>query len=367
MAKTEIESLDLSTAEKINLITDRLQEIIGLDELKAIINMRPLKIYFGTAPTGRIHIGYLVPLLKIVDFLVAGCEVKILFADLHARLDSLKTTPELIELRCTYYERMIKTVLAALHIPLDKLIFVRGTSFQLTPQYTFDMYKLTTLVSVHDALKAGSRVVKQSEFPKLSGPLYPLLQILDEEYLGVDIQISGIDQKKITTLARDTLPLLGYKKRIELMTPMLTAINAKPKTLDAKEESDIDQKMSSSDLNSKIDFLDTKNEIKRKINQAYCLEGDLTFNPLMELMKLVIFPLLKHLGKPNFIINRPEKYGGAITYTNFEQLKIDFAEKKLHPQDLKMGIADCLNNFFEPIRQEFSTQEMVYLLKKDYP
>lgn len=355
----------LSADEKLNLITDRLQEVLGSEELKAIINENPLKIYWGTAPTGRVHIGYLVPLLKIADFLSAGCEVKILFADLHAILDSLKTTPELIDLRCTYYERMIKAILTALKIPLDKLIFVRGSSFQLTPKYTMDMYRLATLTSVHDAQKAGAQVVKQAVNPKLSGLLYPLLQALDEEYLGVHIQAAGVDQRKIMTLARDVLPQLGYKRRIELMNPMLIAIDAQPKTND--DENIGETKMSSSNLNSKIDFLDSKNEVKKKINRAYCLEGDVSFNPLMELMRMVIYPLMKHLNQPEFIINRPEKYGGQIVYTNFEQMQTDFVEKKLHPQDLKMGIIDCLNNFLEPIRQEFSSKEMVQLIKKAYP
>ncbi|KAF8425417.1 hypothetical protein L210DRAFT_3567467, partial [Boletus edulis BED1] len=36
------------------------------------------KTYWGTAPTGRPHIGYYVPLTKIADFLRAGVEVKVL-------------------------------------------------------------------------------------------------------------------------------------------------------------------------------------------------------------------------------------------------------------------------------------------------
>ena len=46
----------------------------------------------------------------------------------------------------------------------------------------------------HDAKKAGAEVVKQVESPLLSGLLYPGLQALDEQYLGVDFQFGGIDQ-----------------------------------------------------------------------------------------------------------------------------------------------------------------------------
>ncbi|XWV25640.1 tyrosine-tRNA synthetase [Tupanvirus deep ocean] len=351
--------------DKLSLITSRLQEIIGLDELQKIIQSRPLKIYFGTAPTGRIHIGYLVPLLKIADFLKAGCEVKILFADLHAVLDNLKSTMQQVEFRTSYYEKMIKSILKNLNVPLDKLTFVRGSSFQLSQAYTMDMYKISTLATLHDAKKAGAEVVKQTDNPKMSGLLYPILQALDEQYLDVDAQFGGVDQRKLFTFAADVLPLIGYKKRIHLMNPMLTAINAMPK--DSNENTNISEiKMSSSDLNSKIDMLDSKNEIKKKINRAYCLEGDLSFNPLMELMKHVTFPLLNNCGSSIFKINRKEIHGGPLSFSNYADLEKDFVEKKLHPQDLKTGIIDCLNLFMEPIRAEFNDKESQSLIKQAY-
>lgn len=55
----------------------------------------------------------------------------------------------------------------------------------------------------------------------LSGLLYPGLQALDEEYLGVDAQFGGVDQRKIFTFAEKYLPRLSYRKRIHLMNPMV--------------------------------------------------------------------------------------------------------------------------------------------------
>lgn len=39
--------------------------------------------------------------------------------------------------------------------------------------YTLDVYKLSSLITEHDAKKAGAEVVKQVEHPLLSGLLYP--------------------------------------------------------------------------------------------------------------------------------------------------------------------------------------------------
>ncbi len=76
----------LSADERFSLITRDLDEVLGSDIIKSVLTKdeRPLSAYWGTAPTGRPHVGYLVPLTKIADFLRAGVEVKILFADIHA-------------------------------------------------------------------------------------------------------------------------------------------------------------------------------------------------------------------------------------------------------------------------------------------
>lgn len=45
-------------------------------------------------------------------------------------------------------------------------------------EYTLDVYRLSSMVTEHDAKKAGAEVVKQVEHPLLSGLLYPGLQVV---------------------------------------------------------------------------------------------------------------------------------------------------------------------------------------------
>jgi tyrosyl-tRNA synthetase len=87
-------------------------------------------------------------------------------------------------------------VLSSLGIPVEKLKFVLGSSYQLTREYNMDNYRLCATVTEHDAKKAGAEVVKQVESPLLSGLLYPGLQALDEQYLDCDFQFGGVDQVK---------------------------------------------------------------------------------------------------------------------------------------------------------------------------
>jgi tyrosyl-tRNA synthetase len=118
--------------EKYELVTRNLAECLGEEKLENILKERDLKLYWGTATTGKPHIGYFAPISKIADFLQAGTEVTILFADLHAYLDNMKAPWALLELRTRYYEAVIKAMLRSIDVPLDKLRFIKGTDYQLS-------------------------------------------------------------------------------------------------------------------------------------------------------------------------------------------------------------------------------------------
>uniref|UniRef100_T1PIN7 Tyrosine--tRNA ligase n=1 Tax=Musca domestica TaxID=7370 RepID=T1PIN7_MUSDO len=341
----------LTPEQKKTLITRNLQEVLGEDKLNTILKERDLKIYWGTATTGKPHVAYFVPMSKIADFLKAGCEVTILFADLHAYLDNMKAPWSLLELRTKYYEAVIKAMLSSIGVPLEKLKFVKGTDYQLSKEYTLDVYRLSSVVTQHDAKKAGAEVVKQIEYPLLSGLLYPGLQALDEEYLKVDAQFGGVDQRKIFTFSEKYLPQLGYEKRIHFMNPMVPGLAG--------------GKMSSSEEDSKIDLLDSPANVKKKLKKAFCEPGNVTDNGLLSFVKHVLFSLFKE-GE-GFEINRSEENGGDITFNNYNDLEQYFADNKLHPADLKSTVEKYINKLLEPIRKEFESPELQKLSAAAYP
>jgi len=345
----------LSPEQKYELITRNLQEVLGGEEILKILKERDLKLYWGTAPTGKPHIGYYVPMSKIADFLTAGVEVTILLADIHAFLDNMKAPLDLVKFRTKYYEVLIKTLLESIGVPIDKLKFIIGSSYQLTEKYNMDNYRLCATVTEHDAKKAGAEVVKQVESALLSGLLYPGLQALDEEYLGVDAQFGGVDQRKIFVYAEKYLPHLGYKKRAHLMNPMVPGLAG--------------SKMSSSDPDSKIDLLDDADSVSRKLKKAFCEEGNIIDNGVLSFVKSVLFPLRSLNGKtPSFLIKRDEKWGGNITYTNYQSLEDDFRDKKVHPGDLKAAVTEAINKLLEPIRKKWKNDpEFQNITKQAYP
>lgn len=395
--------MDTEINTKYSLITRNLKEIIGEENIKGILEKEQFKLYWGTAPTGRIHIGYFVPFLKIADFLDAGCNVKILIADLHAYLDNMKSSIDQLENRCIYYKNMIMVALGSLGVNTSNLEFINGTSYQLSKEYTMDVYKMNSMLTVNTAKRGGAEVVKYSDNPLMTGLLYPSLQALDEHYLDVHGELGGYDQRKIFGLANNYMPKLGYKKCIYFMNDMVPGLrfekmvsdnnntndqeynddnmlkykleeilnnpqnirNKLTEILKTNDENLFSNKMSSSNNDTKIDLLDEPNVIKKKINQVYCLPIDDDDNSLMPLLEKIIFPVL-YRKNINFIVKRKEKFGGNIEYNNFLKLKNDYRDGILHPGDLKPAVIDSINFILNPIREQFNDIILKNIVKKAY-
>ncbi|VDP16076.1 unnamed protein product [Onchocerca flexuosa] len=327
---------------RLNLITRNLQEVLGLEKImKQLASKKKIHVYWGTATTGKPHVGYFVPIRKIADFLSANLRVTILFADLHAFLDNLKSTWELLDNRVLYYEKVIKALLTALNVPLDQLHFVRGTSYQLTREYTSDVLRLCNIVTRRDALRAGAEVVKQVASPLLSGLLYPLLQALDEQYLKVDGQFGGIDQRKIFILAEEQLPKLKLGKRFHLMNPMVPGLQG--------------SKMSSSEENSKIDLLDKADIVRTKIDGAIC-NRDSNENGVLAFYEHVLFP----------IISPKTTSVDGKNYDNYQDLFEEYNTGRISEAGLKETIKEFICKILEEVQNNCMNEEMLSLLEKGY-
>jgi tyrosyl-tRNA synthetase len=95
-----------------------------------------------------------------------------------------------------------------------------------------------------------------------------------------------------------------------------------------------------------ISIRDSKNSIKEKINKAYCPETIIDENPILEICRFILFP---RFGKIK--IKRNPKFGGDSEYNYYYDLESDFANRKLHPLDLKNAVAEYLEDVIEPIRK----------------
>ncbi len=333
--------------DRLKLIKRNLQEIIDEESLdEKIKSGKEFSIYWGTMPTGSISAAYFFPMLKVADFLRAGCRVKILLADLHAALDS--TPWDILESRYEYYKEAIITILKIINVPLDKLDFVKGSNFQLESKYFHDLLKLSTYSTINECKKSAAEVVKLGDNPKLSGIIYPLMQALDEEYLKVDAQFGGMDQRKIFVYAREFLPKIGYSPRIELLNPIIRGL--------------VGEKMSSSIPATKIDLMEDEETIKNKVKKADFIEGNVE-NGIMSFFKYVIFNIKEDKNKKLEII-RNEKFGENLYYSNYEELEKDVLNKKIHPLDVKNSFSKEMIEILSKFR---NNDILSNLHKKAYP
>ena len=81
----------------------------------------------------------------------------------------MKAPLEQVKHRVDYYRFVIQALLRSIDVPIEKLKFVVGSSYQLKQDYTMDVFRMSAMCTEHDARKAGAEVVKQAANPLLSG------------------------------------------------------------------------------------------------------------------------------------------------------------------------------------------------------
>ncbi|KAH0846347.1 Tyrosine--tRNA ligase, cytoplasmic [Fonsecaea pedrosoi] len=265
--------------ENFQLITRRIPEenIHGADIIHTALareGKKPVGLWV-TSPTGKPHIGYLIPLLKFADFLRAGVEIIVVLLDVYSFLDNVKYPMEQVVQRMHYYRFTVEVALEALGIPSKNIKFIAESSYQINPRFFFDQCRLCTLVPQQAVRDAWDR----SYNPDMLAPmLCPGLQTLAEEHLDIDFQFGGTDQRGIFEFAERFLPQLGYRNRAHLMNPMLPNLYG-------------DKMSSSHPPHTKIMFLDDEATVEEKVRAGYLSSDEVSRNGVLATLRDVLIPL----------------------------------------------------------------------------
>jgi len=340
----------MNTAERVDLVSRHTQEVVTDEELAELFDAGDPTAYIGYAPTGEMHIGHFTTIRKLADFLRAGVEVTVLIADLHAHLDDNKSPFNLLDARSAYYETAIEGMIDAAGADPGDVEFVRGTDFQLDEEYTLEMYRMAAETTIARNQRAASEVVRESESPTLGGLIYPLMQALDVKALDADIAYGGVDQRGIYMLSREVLPDHGGDSPVCVFAPLLSGLSG--------------GKMSASDAASKVNLTDSAETVEEKIGQAYCPAGEVEDNGVLEYLHHLVFPVLA-VDDESFVVERPEEYGGDLTYDSYDEVEADFLSGELHPADLKPAVADAISTVIDPVRNRLNDESE--LLAEAYP
>ena len=341
----------MDVAERTRLVSRFTEEVVTEEELSALFEERESpSAYIGYAPTGEMHIGHFTTMRKLADFIEAGLDVTVLVADLHAHLDDEKSPFDLLDARTEYYTTAIEAMIEAAGADPAGVTFVRGQDLELTPEYALELLRMAAETTQNRVKRAGSEVVRQSEDPKVGGLIYPLMQSLDVKALDADIAYGGIDQRGIYMLSREILPEHGHDKPVCVFAPLLSGLTG--------------GKMSASEEGSKIALTDDDDAVEEKIQGAYCPAGEIEDNGVLEYLRYLVFPVLAERDEP-LVVERPEEYGGDLTYTGYDDLEADFVSGELHPADLKPAAADAISAVIDPVRERLLAEPE--LLAEAYP
>jgi tyrosyl-tRNA synthetase len=362
----------MNTDEKLALITKNFDETLTVEDLRELLEKNPTpKHYIGFEISGKVHIGQGLFVMNFIKQLQdAGVVTTILLADWHTwlnkKLDGTLETAQRLG-RSYFQEAMIAAALCAGADP-SKIEFVLGSELydQKGSDYWATMVRVSKATTMARMMRSTTIMGrKEAEVSDAAMLIYPAMQAADVFIMDIDIAHAGTDQRNVHVVARDVAKDLGKKKPIAVHNHLLLGLGKQDPeaTKRLTEESGISAeermslieslKMSKSKPETAVFIDDSPEDIRRKVNNAFAPEGMVQFNPMLDWCKYLVF----FNENSELVVERPEKWGGNLIYTSYEQLEKDYAEKQLHPQDLKAAVAEWLIKKLEPARTYFEDPE----------
>jgi tyrosyl-tRNA synthetase len=340
--------------EKIKLITrDPTEEVVTQEELVNLLNTNPHpKHYIGLEISGFLHLGSLIITgFKINDFVKAGAKCTVFLADWHTYINN-KLGGDWNKIRkvSKYYADAFKLFCPGAEI-------IGGSQlYESKKGYWMDLVKFAKNMSLDRTMRSLTIMGRSTQKDKIDlGQLfYPPMQAVDIHTMDLDIVHSGMDQRKIHMLVREIFPKMKWKVPVAIHHHILAGLGEPEVSSDSDSEF-ISSKMSKSKSSSGIFIHDSDDQINSKFKKAWCPEGVTDKNPILEIFRYIVFHEFNEVT-----IERPSKFGGNVSYTKYQDLESDFAQKKLHPSDLKNAASKYVIDIIKPIREKVSLTDDLY-------
>jgi len=355
--------------DKITLIKRGTEEILTEGDLLHLLETGvPLNHYIGFEISGKIHLGTgLICMAKIKDFIDSGIKCSIFLADWHSWIND-KLGGDLGKIRevaIGYFKEGLKAGLSCVGADPSKVNFSLGSElYHNNDEYwetVIDVSKNITLSRMQRSITIMGR--KQGENIDFAKLLYPAMQVADIFIQNVNFAHAGYDQRKAHVIARDVALKMkknnltnsnGAKiKPICIHNHLILGLQ-KPPIWPIKDDEKLKElwsqmKMSKSLPDSAVFIHDSPKVIKKKINSAFCPEGNALFNPILDWVKYLIF----REKDSHFIIERPSKFGGDLEFFTYQELEEAYLHKKIHPLDLKNNVSNRIIDILNPARKHF--------------
>jgi len=344
----------MDTERRIELVKRApTDEVITDDELKHLLETesRPVA-YNGFEPSGRVHLGTgLICAYKMRDFIEAGFDYRVYLATWHAWINGKLGGDKMLIRKAA---QLFVHAWAACGVPRDRIQIIWPDDVYDDIEYwnkVVAVAKAMTVARTVRTLEVAGR--HEAEARYVADLLYTPMQVADVFHFGVRCCQLGMDQRKANVVARELGEKLGFWKPVCVHHHLLQGL-AKPAVWPLPDEPVRRKevlaagKMSKSKPETCVFIDDEPEAVRKKINSAFCPEKAIEFNPVLEIVKYVIFRERDALE-----VKRAEKYGGRLEFYSFDELQKAYADGKLHPTDLKAAVADSLAEILAPVRAYF--------------
>jgi len=328
----------------VDLVSSYAQEVVTAEELRAVFEAfdRPTA-YIGFEPSGRLHVGNVVTANMVKRLQRAGCEVTIYLADWHAMINDKFGGDMALIRACGEYQQQ---AFLALGIDPARTRFRWASDLAADPNYwerVVRAAKASTLSRVRRALTIMGRKEDEADVDA-SKLMYPSMQVADIFHLGAQIAVGGMDQRRAHMLARDVCEKTGWPKPVAVHTPLIGSLKG------GERMDPADGKMSKSDPGAAVTLNDDPEEIRRKVDKAFCPK-EAKGNPVLEVFRYLVFETLA--GEP-LTLHRPAKFGGDAEFAAYAALEEAYVGGGVHPGDLKAEAAARLAAITAPVRDHFA-------------
>jgi len=342
--------------EKMRLVLrPPTEEVVTEQDLRGLFEREQHpKHYVGMEVSGVLHLGYILIGFKVNDFIKAGMNCKVFLADWHSYINNKwgGDWDKIKQVGRDYYADAFTFFCPGVEIGYGSELYRQDQ------EYWADVMRFSKQISLERDVRCLT-IMGRSMKEKLDVAqyLYPPMQATDIHAMDLDLVHAGLDQRKVHMLAREVFPSLHWKKPVAVHHHILPGLQ-EPQSSGLDEDTKLDKvissKMSKSKPDSAIFIHDSEEEILRKLRKAWCPEKVVEGNPVIEYAKYIVFH-----ERESLTIERPEKYGGNVTLTGQAELERMYADGKLHPNDLKNGVARELAEILAPVRKHFEGRKII--------
>ena len=294
-------------------LTRGVDEVIDLDSLRKKLQAgKKLRVKLGIDPTSsNIHLGRMVPLLKLRDFQELGHQIVFIVGDFTGTIgDTSDKEAERPAISKKMIEDNLRTYIdqVARVIDIDKVEVHYNSEWLAKLKYEdigeqanqFSLAEFISRKNIKDRLDKGNRV-------SLKELLYPLMQGYDSVMVKADVELGGTDQRFNLLAGRNMQEHYKQPAQDILMTNLIEGLDGR--------------KMSSSWGNT-INFNDPAVEM---------------FGKVMKMTDEMIVVFYEHCTR--------------VPMTEVKQYETDIRADKVNPRDIKMKLAREITSFFWGVKE----------------